>query len=109
MLRIRVSCARRDVLRAAGRAAAGAAPNVVIDVRLMAINVINLNKKQYNNIGAMQINSTKWEINKTNCRLSITFVFVVFVFVHFFGISFGFVVDFKRCLCICCCLLGILV
>lgn len=27
--------------------AAGAAPNVVIDVRLMAINVINLNKKQY--------------------------------------------------------------
>lgn len=41
----------------------------------MAINVINLyNKKQYqndskndnNNIGAMQINSTKWEINKNN-------------------------------------------
>lgn len=82
-----------------------AAPNVVIAVRLMAINVINLyNKKQYqndskndnNNIGAMQINSTKWEINKTNKKkksadcvrlfsLLLLFAFGILIFVGFRG------------------------
>lgn len=97
-----------------------AAPNVVIAVRLMAINVINLyNKKQYqndskndnNNIGAMQINSTKWEINKTNKKkkspycvrlfsLLLLFAFGIFIFFLVF-------VGFLLLLC-CCCLLGIL-
>lgn len=43
----------------------------------------------------MQINSTKWEINKTDCRLPIAFafvVFVLFVFWYFFWFSWGFYV-----------------
>lgn len=76
--------------------AAGAAPNVVIDVRLMAINVINLNKKQYGKTTTTTLAQCKLIARNgkstkptADCQLRSP---LLYLFCSFFGISFGFYV-----------------
>lgn len=80
--------------------AAGAAPNVVIDVRLMAINVINLNKKQYGKTTTTTLAQCKLiaRNGKSTKPTADCVRLCCICFVRFFGISFGFRGDFMCCL-----------